>query len=278
MQNAPKGILLAGGHGTRLHPVTRAVSKHLLLVYDKPMIYYPLSVLMLSGIREILIISDEFSLPLYQKMFGTGAMFGLTISYAVQAEPRGIAEAYLIANDFLNGSPSLLILGDNIFYGTGLVSILDNMSDKPAGMSVLAYQVSDPENYGIIEMGSENHVHAIKEKPKNTTSNLALTGLYYCDEHAPEYVKSLSTSARGELEIVDLMKVYLAKKSLHVHKLGRGFSWIDAGSFDRLLDAGNFVATVQRRQGLQIANLTEIAQAKGWIQTAHLKNVPDETL
>lgn len=270
-----KGIILAGGKGTRLYPITRVVSKQLLHVYDKPMIYYPLSILMLSGIREILIISTPHDLPLYEELLRDGSQFGIKLYYQVQKAPRGLPEAFILAEDFLNGAPSALILGDNIFFGAGLQTLLENASLNEEGMGVFAYPVHDPREYGVVEVDHAGKVISIEEKPQSPKSNLALTGLYFCDENAPTYAKQLKPSARGELEIVDLMRKYLDIDKLRVHNFGRGATWLDTGNPDSLLDAANFVATIERRQGFKIACLEEISFYKKWIGKNELEAQAD---
>jgi len=268
-----KGIILAGGKGTRLYPLTKVVSKHLLHVYDKPMVYYPLSILMLANIRDILIISTPHDLPNYQDLLGDGAHLGLSLSYQVQLAPGGLPEAFILGEDFLQGAPSALILGDNIFFGVGLQPMLEKVSMDTQGMSIFSYPVQDPREYGVVEVGSQNEIISIEEKPKNPKSNLALTGLYFCDSHASSLAKVLTPSARGELEIIDLMRQYHKKNQLEVHHFGRGAAWLDTGNPDSLLDASNFIATIERRQGFKIACLEEIAFHKGWINRSQLKEL-----
>lgn len=265
-----KGILLAGGSGTRLYPLTLGVSKQLLPIYDKPMIYYPLSTLMLAGIKEILLISTRRDLPLFEQLLGNGEQLGISISYAVQEKPNGIAEALTIGESFLQGAPSALILGDNIFNGDGLVSLLNRASERQSGASVFAYRVSDPERYGIVSFDDHGQAVTLEEKPKNPASNYALTGLYFYDEHAPAYAKKLTPSERGELEITDLNTVYLEKGELHVETMGRGYAWLDTGTHASLVQANAFVETLEVRQGLKIACLEEIAFNKGWIDREQL--------
>ena len=265
-----KGIILAGGSGTRLHPITKAVSKQLLPVYDKPMIYYPLSVLMLAGIREILIITTPHDQAAFQELLGDGTQWGLKLVYEAQAKPEGLAQAYLIGEDFVAGQPSCLVLGDNMYFGRGLSEILERAGTISEGATVFGYPVSDPERYGVAVLDEDGRITDIVEKPKIPPSNIAITGLYFFDGRAPEIARSLKPSARGELEITDLNNVYLAEGKLNMEVLGRGFAWLDTGSPDALVEAANFVATVERRQGLKIACLEEIAFIKGYIDEAGL--------
>lgn len=260
-----KGIILAGGSGTRLHPVTKAVSKQLLPVYDKPMIYYPLSVLMLAGIRDILIITTPHDRAAFQALLEDGSQWGLNLVYAVQPEPKGLAQALTIAEDFLAGLPSCLILGDNLYFGRGLSEILERAATISEGATVFGYPVSDPERYGVAALDEEGCITDIVEKPTVPPSNIAITGLYFFDGRAPKMVRGLKPSARGELEITDLNNVYLQDGQLNMEILGRGFAWLDTGSPDALAEATNFVATVEKRQGLKIACLEEIAFLKGYI-------------
>ena len=265
-----KGIILAGGTGSRLLPLTSAISKHLLPVYDKPMIFYPLSVLMLGGIREILIISMEGDLPLYKKLLGDGSKYGLSIEYALQSTPRGIADAFNVGRDFINGEKSSLILGDNIFWGNSLTTHLESAVVRDTGATLFAYRVSDPERFGVVEFNDKNNVISIEEKPKKPKSNFAVTGLYFYDESVSDRVKDVKPSARGELEITDLNNHYLDNGDIYVQPLGRGFAWLDTGTHKSLLEASSFVETVETRQGFKIACLEEIAWVNGWID--------DETL
>ncbi len=265
-----KGIILAGGLGTRLYPLTLGISKQLLPIYDKPMIYYPLSTLMLAGIREFLLISTRRDLPLFEQLLGGGEHLGISISYAVQEEPNGIAEAFIIGESFLQGAPSALILGDNIFNGDGLVKLLKNASARQTGASVFTYRVSDPERYGIVSFDDQGQAVTFEEKPKNPASNYAVTGLYFYDEHAPSYTKLLTPSERGELEITDLNTVYLEKGELHIETMGRGYAWLDTGTHASLVQANAFVETLELRQGLKIACLEEIAFNQGWINREQL--------
>lgn len=260
-----KGIILAGGTGTRLYPITRATSKQLVPVYDKPMIYYPLSTLMLAGIREILVITTPEDQPAFERLLGTGERWGLALSYAPQPHPGGLAEAFLIGEPFLAGSPSCLILGDNIFYGHGLVDLLQRADARAEGATVFGYYVHDPERYGVAEFGPDGTVVSIVEKPAAPKSNYAVTGLYFYDGDASAIAASLERSPRGELEITDLNQRYLARCQLHLEKMGRGYAWLDTGTHESLLQAGNFIATVEQRQGLRICCPEEIAWRQGWI-------------
>jgi glucose-1-phosphate thymidylyltransferase len=268
-----KGIILAGGSGTRLHPITRAASKQMLPVYDKPMVYYPLSVLMLAGIRDILVISTPQDTPRFADLLGDGTDWGMNLQYAVQPDPGGLAQAYLIGEDFLAGAPSALVLGDNIFYGLGFTSILTAASAKDDGATVFAYRVHDPERYGIVEFDADGRAVSLEEKPEKPKSSYAVTGLYFHDERAVEVAKSLEPSPRGELEITDLNRFYLEDGSLDVSVLSRGFAWLDTGTYDSLLEAGAFVQTVEKRQGMKIACPEEIAWRKGFIDAAQVERL-----
>lgn len=267
-----KGIILAGGRGTRLHPLTLATSKQLLPVYDKPLIYYPLSVLMQAGIREILLISTPEDLPRFQKLLGDGAEFGLSLTYAEQEEPRGIAEAFIIGESFIGGDNVALILGDNIFYGDHLSTLLKSCCELESGGVIFGYQVKDPERYGVIAFEGDR-VTDIIEKPKKPPSPFAVTGLYFYDNEVVTISKSLSPSARGELEITDVNRAYLEKRSLRVHLFDRGFAWLDTGTFEALHQASNYVQAIQERQGIQIGSLKEIASQQGWIASQILSNL-----
>jgi len=265
-----KGIILAGGSGTRLWPITMGVSKQLLPIYDKPMIYYPLSVLMLGGVREIAIITTPDDQDQFIRLLGDGSQWGLSLTYIVQPRPDGLAQAYLLAQDFLAGAPSVLVLGDNIFFGHGLPEILASAAAKTEGGTVFGYRVADPERYGVVQFDAAGNVQAIIEKPEVPPSNYAVTGLYYLDGRAPELAAQVKPSPRGELEIADLLEIYRAEGSLTVEKMGRGFAWLDTGTHGSLLDAGNFVRTLQARQGLQVGCPDEIAYRTGWIDKAAL--------
>ena len=265
-----KGILLAGGSGTRLHPLTYAVSKQLLPIYDKPMIYYPLSVLMLTGIREIAIITRPEDQSQFHRLLGDGSRWGLHLSYIEQPRPDGLAQAYTLAESFLGDSASVLLLGDNIFYGHGLPEILQRADKQTDGGTIFGYQVTDPERYGVVDLDERGRVQALVEKPVKPPSNYAVTGLYFLDNTASERAKAVRPSARGELEIVSLLESYLAEGRLGLETLGRGFAWLDTGTYDALLDANNFVRTLATRQGMQSGSPEEIAWRQGWIDDAAL--------
>ena len=265
-----KGIILAGGAGTRLHPITVSLSKQLLPVYDKPMIYYPLATLMSAGIREFLIISTPRDQQAFRDLLGTGEQWGISFTYAIQAEPNGIAQALLIAEEFLAGAPSALILGDNIFYGESLAAMLQAASAQASGATVFGYYVQDPERYGVVEFDSQGRVKDLVEKPAHPPSNYAVTGVYFYDSHASELARGIAPSARGELEITDLNRAYLRQGALRVEKLGRGTAWLDTGTHNSLLDAGVFVRIIEERQGLKVACVEEIAFRMGFIDAQAL--------
>jgi glucose-1-phosphate thymidylyltransferase len=269
--NKRKGIVLAGGSGTRLYPITQCISKQLLPVYDKPMIYYPLSVLMLAGIREVLVINTPHEQPLFQRLLGDGSQWGMKIEYAVQPSPDGLAQAFLIGREFLGGAPSCLVLGDNIFHGQGFSGMLERANARSEGATVFGYWVRDPERYGVAEFDAEGRVVGLEEKPARPRSHYAVTGLYFYDGRAPDFAAALKPSARGELEITDLNRCYLDEGSLQLEKLGRGHAWLDTGTHESLMQASNFIETIEARQGLRVCCPEEIAYFSGWIDDAQLR-------
>ena len=275
MQNFKKrkGIILAGGSGRRLYPVTQSISKQLLPVYDKPMIYYPLSTLMLAGIQDILIISTPNDTPLFESLLGDGSQWGLNISYKVQPSPDGLAQAFILGETFIGNDLSALVLGDNIFYGHDFNELLLNAMTRDDSATVFAYHVNDPERYGVAEFNKNNKVMSLEEKPKNPKSNYAVTGLYFYDNNAVSMVKSLKPSARGELEITDLNRLYLEKDRLNVEIMGRGYAWLDTGTHDSLLEASQFIATLENRQGLKVSCPEEISYRRGWINASQLEKL-----
>jgi glucose-1-phosphate thymidylyltransferase len=270
---ARKGIVLAGGSGTRLYPITQSVSKQLLPVYDKPMIYYPLSVLMLAGIREVLIINTPHEQELFKRLLGDGSQWGMDIQYAVQPSPDGLAQAFLIGREFLAGQPSCLVLGDNIFHGTGLTDLLQRANARDTGATVFGYWVRDPERYGVADFDASGKVVGLEEKPAQPKSNYAVTGLYFYDGRASDFAASLKPSHRGELEITDLNRCYLDQGDLHLEQLGRGYAWLDTGTHQSLLEASNFIETIEARQGLRVCCPEEIAWGNGWISDAQLQEL-----
>ena len=273
-----KGIILAGGSGTRLHPATLAISKQLLPVYDKPMIYYPLSTLMLAGIRDILIISTPQDTPRFEALFGDGSRWGLNLSYCVQPSPDGLAQAFILGRAFVGGAPSALVLGDNIFHGHDLQQLLNSATARTEGASVFAYHVHDPERYGVVDFDSHRRALSIEEKPKAPKSNYAVTGLYFYDEQVCDIAASIVPSPRGELEITDVNAVYLQQGQLNVEIMGRGYAWLDTGTHDSLMEAGQFIATLERRQGLKVACPEEIAYRRGWIDAVQLERLAQPLL